>query len=288
MSLPAATAPPTPGPSEEWVVNRVRTGRLQGVDLKEAWRYRELAQLLALRTLKLRYRQTFIGVAWVVLQPLVTLAIFAVVFGHYAHLPAQGIPYATFVFPGLVIWTYVSTAVNGAAVELVSNQELVTKVYFPRVLAPVSALLSGLPDLGISLVLTGILMAVTGVAPGWAVVLLPVWLAAALGVSLGTGLLLAALNVRFRDVRQTLPFLIQTWFFITPVVYAGSLVGDGGLRSLLALNPMVGVIDGLRWSLLDARVPPVTDALGLVTLAALLAGGILYFRASERWFADVI
>lgn len=282
MTTPTATS------ADDWVVNRARTGRLQGIDLREAWRYREVAQILALRTLKLRYRQTFIGVAWVVLQPVITLAIFAIVFGHYGRLPAQGIPYAAFVFPALCVWTYVSGAVSAAAIELVSHQELVTKVFFPRVLAPVSALLSALPDLLISLVLSGIVMAFAGVAPGWAIVTLPLWLAAAFGVALGAGLLLAALNVRFRDVRQTLPFLIQTWFFLTPVVYAGSLVGDGVLRALLALNPMVGVVDGLRWSLVDAPAPPVTDALGLITLLALVVGGILYFRASERRFADVI
>lgn len=244
--------------------------------------------MLALRTLKLRYRQTFIGVAWVVLQPVITLAIFAIVFGHYGGLPAQGIPYAAFVFPALCVWTYVSAAVGAAAIELVAHQELVTKVYFPRVLAPVSALLSALPDLLISLLLSGIVIAISGVVPGWAIVLLPVWLFAAGLVALGAGLLLAAVNVRFRDVRHTLPFLIQTWFFVSPVVYAGNLVGDGLLRAVLALNPMVGVIDGLRWSLVDAPAPPASDALGLITLTALVVGGVLYFRASERRFADVI
>lgn len=244
--------------------------------------------MLALRTLKVRYRQTFFGVAWALLQPLVTLAVFAVLFGHFARLPAEDIPYAVFVFPALCIWAYVSTAVNAAAVELVSNQELVTKVYFPRVLAPVSALLPGIVDLLISLSLTGVLMAVAGVTPGAAILLLPVWILGAILVALGLGLWLAALNVRFRDVRQTLPFLLQTWLFISPVAYASTLIKDEGLRVLYSLNPMVGVIDGLRWSLVDAPAPPLADVLSAVVTLVLVISGLVYFKASERQFADVI
>lgn len=275
-------------PSVRWTVNRAPSSRWQGVDLKEAWRHRELALMLASRTLKLRYRQTFFGVAWAILQPLVALVIFTVIFGRLARLPAEGIPYAVFVFPALCVWTYVSMTVTAAANELVSHQELVTKVYFPRVLAPAGALLPGLLDLVISLSLTGILMAATGVAPSLAVALLPLWLASAVVVAFGLGLWLAALNVRFRDVRQTLPFLLQTWLFVSPVVYASSLLGDGWLRLLYSLNPLVGVIDGLRWSLVGAPPPPASDLLSALTALLLLGTGLLYFRASERRFADVI
>jgi len=275
-------------PRTAWVVNRAPTARWQGVDLAEAWRYRELAYMLALRTFKLRYRQTFFGIAWALLQPLVALAIFAVIFGRFAKLPADGIPYAVFVFPALCIWTYVSTAVSAASLELVSHQELVTKVYFPRVLAPVSALLPGVVDLVISLSLAGVLMAATGVAPGPAILLLPMWILLSCLVALGSGLWLAALNVRYRDVRHTLPFLLQTWLFVSPVVYSSSLIEDGWLRALYSLNPMVAVIDGLRWSLLDAPAPPAYDLLSGAVTILLVVTGLVYFRASERKFADVI
>jgi lipopolysaccharide transport system permease protein len=275
-------------PSERWVVNRAPSRRLTGIDLAEAWRHRELALILASRTFKLRYRQTFFGVAWALLQPLVALAIFSVIFGRYAKLPAEGIPYAVFVYPALCLWTYVSSAVGGAAVELIDHQELVTKVYFPRVLAPVAALLPGLVDLAVSLVLAAILVAATGQDVGWALVLLPLWIALVVLAALGLGVLLSAINVRFRDVRHTLPFVLQTWFFVSPIVYASSLVGDGALRVAYALNPLVLPIDGLRWSLVGAKAPPLADLASLVTIAVLVTTGIFYFRASERRFADLI
>lgn len=274
--------------ADHWVVNAAPTGRWSGIDLAEAWRYRELALILAARTFKLRYRQTFFGVAWALLQPLVALAIFSVIFGRFGKLPAEGVPYAAFVYPALCLWTYVSTSVNAAAVELVDHQELVTKVYFPRLLAPLAALLPGLADLGVSLVLAGAVIAIAGVSPGWAIVLLPLWLALAVLASLGLGLWLAALNVRFRDVRHTLPFLLQTWFFVSPVVYASSLVEGGTLRVLYALNPLVLPIDGMRWSLVSAPAPPLADLASLATIAVLVVSSVFFFRASERRFADLI
>lgn len=271
-----------------WVVNRPPQSRWSGVDLREAWSQRELAYFLAQRTFRLRYRQTAFGIAWALIQPLAALAIFTVIFGRYARLPADGVPYATFVYPALCLWTYVSTAVSASALELVAHQELVTKVYFPRVLAPVAALLPGYVDFLISLLLVGVLMLITDVAPGLAILLLPVWLLAGGIVALGLGLWLAALNVRFRDVRHTLPFLLQTWFFLSPIVYTSNLIEDGALRLLYALNPLVLVIDGLRWSLLDTAAPPAEDLLSLVVMVLLVTSGLYYFRASERRFADVI
>jgi lipopolysaccharide transport system permease protein len=282
------TVPSPGGLHDRWTINKPPARRWSGVDLREAWEHRELALFLALRTLKLRYRQTFFGVSWALLQPLVALAIFSVVFGRFARLPADGIPYAVFVYPALCIWTYFSTSVTASALELVEHQELVTKVYFPRVLAPAAALLPGLVDLAISLLLAGVLMAVTGVAPGPAVVLLPFWLIAAGIVAFGVGLWLAALNIRFRDVRHTLPFVLQTWFFVTPIVYSSSVVDDGAFRLLFALNPLVLVVDGCRWSLLDAPAPPPVDLVSAGVGVALFASGLVYFRASERRFADFI
>jgi lipopolysaccharide transport system permease protein len=270
-----------------WTVN-APSSRWGGIDLGEAWRHRELAYFLAQRTLKLRYRQTFFGVAWALVQPLAALLVFGLIFGRFAGLPADGIPYAAFMYPAMCVWTYASSSVNAASLELVSHQELVTKVYFPRVLAPLAAMLPGLVDLGLSLTLTAVLMAISHVAPGPAVVLLPFWLAAGVVAVLGVSLWLAALNVRFRDVRQTLPFLTQIWFFVTPVVYSSSIVDDDALRAVFALNPLVGVIDGLRWSLLDAPPPPLADVLSAVSAIVLLVTGALYFRAAERRFADII
>jgi lipopolysaccharide transport system permease protein len=285
---PPPVAATAPSRSDRWSVNEASTRRWAGFGATELWRERELGFFLAQKTFKLRYRQTFFGVAWALLQPLVALAIFSVVFGRYAHLPSDGVPYAVFVYPALCIWTYMSTSVTGAALELVAQQELVTKVYFPRMLAPVSALLPGLFDLGISLILAGVLIAFADVSPGLALILLPVWIIGAVLTALGLGLWLAAINVRFRDVRHTLPFLIQTWFFLSPIVYSSSTIADEGLRWIYALNPMVLVIDGMRWSLLDAPPPPVSDSVSAVSIVLLAASGMAYFRASERRFADVI
>jgi lipopolysaccharide transport system permease protein len=273
---------------ERWAVNEASTSRWAGFGLREAWRNRELGFFLAQRTVKLRYRQTFFGVAWAVLQPLVALAIFSVVFGRYAKLPSDGMSYSVFVYPALCVWTYVSTSITGAALELVGHQELVTKVYFPRMLAPMSALVPGLLDLAVSLVLAGVLIAISGVSPGPALLLLPVWIAAAVLTALGVGLGLAALNVRFRDVRHTLPFLLQTLFFLSPIVYSSSIIEDDSLRWLYSLNPLVLVIDGMRWSLVDAPAPPASDLLSAVTIVLVTVCGLTYFRAAEQRFADVI
>ena len=292
MSLPREAPAPAAATSsaraERWSVNEASTSRWAGFGARELWRERELGFFLAQRTFKLRYRQTFFGVAWALLQPLVALAIFSVVFGRYARLPSDGVPYAAFVFPALCVWIYMSTSVTSAALELVGNQELVTKVYFPRMLAPVSALIPGLLDLAITLVLVAILIALAGVTPGLSLVLLPVWIFAAVLTALGLGLWLSAINVRFRDVRHTLPFLLQTWFFLSPIVYSSSLIKDEALRWVYALNPMVLVIDGMRWSMLNTPPPPLSDLMSAVTIVLLAASGMAYFRVSERRFADVI
>jgi lipopolysaccharide transport system permease protein len=282
-----ASQPTDVRPERRWTINAPST-RWQGIDFAEAWRHRELAYFLAQRTLKLRYRQTFFGVAWALLQPLAALLIFGLIFGRFAGLPSDGIPYAAFMYPAMCMWTYASSSVNAASLELVSHQQLVTKVYFPRVLAPLAAMLPGLVDLGLSLVFAAVIMAVTGVTPGPALVLLPLWLAAGVLAVVGVSLWLAALNVRFRDVRQTLPFLTQIWFFLTPVVYSSSIIDDRLLRAVFALNPLVGVMDGIRWSLLAAPPPPAVDLLSALSAIVLLVTGAFYFRAAERRFADVI
>jgi lipopolysaccharide transport system permease protein len=257
------------------------------VDLRQLWDFRELAVALAGRDVKLRYRQTLLGVAWAVIQPLLAAAIFAAILGRVLKVTSEGLPYIVFVYAGLSIWTYVSTTVDATARSLVDKSELVRKIYFPRLLAPIAATLPGLIDLAISLLVLVVFMALTGVAPGLAVLLVPVWVGAAVALAFTIGMTLAALNVEYRDVRYALGFLVQIWLFASPVVYPSSLI-DGWERYLYALNPVVGVLDGFRWSALGAQLPPAADLLSIASTVVLFVGGLVYFRRAERRFADVI
>jgi lipopolysaccharide transport system permease protein len=270
-----------------WAENRAPSGWLPELDLRELWRFRELALVLAQRDLKVRYKQTVFGIAWVVIQPLIAVAIFAVVFGRLADLPSEGLPYVVFVYSGLVLWSYFSRSLESVAQSLVQNRDLVTKTHFPALVAPVALVLPGLADLLVSLVVVGVVMAVYGVAPSFAIVFLPAWIGACVLVVLGAGLWLAALNVRYRDVRHTMSFLIQVWLFASPVVYASSLV-EGGWRYVYALNPMATVLDGFRWSLVDGPPPGPEALVSLAVVVLLLAGGLVYFLRAERRFADLI
>jgi lipopolysaccharide transport system permease protein len=269
-----------------WVENRPSRG-FRGLDLRELRQYRELAGFLALRDLKVRYKQAAFGVAWAVLQPLIGVVVFTVVFRRLAKVPSDGIPYQVFAFLGLAVWAYVSSGVTKAAQSLVTNSPLVTKVYFPRVLAPLAAVLPGLLDLALSLVVLGALMAVARLAPTWAALTLPFWVLALLVVTLGVGIWLGALNVQYRDVNQAITLLVQLWLFLSPVAYPSSLVPDAW-RPLYALNPLTGILDGFRWALLGASWPGRYLAISLAVAAALLASGLVYFQRVERRFADVI
>ena len=215
-----AAAPRAPG----WAENRPTHGWAPQLDVRELWAYRELALALAARDLRVRYKQTFFGVAWVVLQPLLAVFIFNVVFGRLARLPTDGVPYPVFVYCGLVVWFYFSSTVTSAAQSLVDQREIVTKVYFPRLIAPIAAVVPGLVDLAISLVVLAVFLAVYGVTPGPEVVLLPLFLLGAVFLALGSALWLSSLNVKYRDVRHVLGFLLQIWLFASPVVYSISLV----------------------------------------------------------------
>jgi len=270
-----------------WVENAPSSGWFPRLDARELWRERELALVLALKDLKVRYKQTFFGVAWAVLQPLVAVVIFSLLLGRAAGLPSGGIPYPVFSYTGLVVWLYFSAATSAAAQSLVDNRELVTKVYFPRLLAPLAAMLPGLVDVAVSLPIIGIFLAVWSVAPSYQLLLLPAWVVAALLTALGVGLLLAALNVRYRDVRYLLPFLLQVWFFASPIVYTGSVV-SGGWRYLYAVNPMVTTVTGFRWSIAGGRPPGLEALVSLAIVCALLVVGFVYFRRVERSFADAI
>jgi homopolymeric O-antigen transport system permease protein len=272
---------------DEWTENRPPRRGLPRLELGEAWAHRDLGLVLAQRTLKVRYRQTLLGVAWAVLQPLAGLVIFTIVFGHLAKLPSDGLPYALFVYPGMCLWIYVSTSVSTAAAELPEHPHLVTRVYFPRIVSPAAAVVPGLLDFIVALSLTAVLLVIYDVAPGPQIVLVPVWMAGAAVVAFGVGTWLAAVNVKYRDVRHALPFLLQTWFFLSPMVFPSSLVGDDW-RIVYALNPLVGVVDGLRWSVVGAATPPIADVASLVSAVVILVGGLFYFRSVEVSFADVI
>jgi lipopolysaccharide transport system permease protein len=273
--------------TSDWVENRAPSGWLPGLELRELWRFRELAIVLASRDLRVRYKQTVLGVGWAVLQPLVAAAIFTIVFGRLANLPSDGLPYAVFVYSGLVVWTYFAGGLETVSQSLIRDRDLVTRTYFPRILAPAAGAIPGLVDLAVSLVVLGFFMAAYGVAPELQLLLLPLWVLAALLLLLGAGLWLAALNVRYRDVRHTLTFLIQVWLFASPVVYPSSLV-EGAWRYAYALNPMATVIDGFRWSAVDGPAPGQPALVSLAAAVVLVVCGFVYFLRAERRFADVI
>lgn len=276
-----------PGPAPDWVENRASEGWLPTLHLGELWSYRELGIAFALKSLRVRYKQTVLGVAWAVLQPVLAVILFSIVFGRLAGLPTDDIPYPVFNYAAMILWLYVSLGVAAAAQSLVENRDLVTKIYFPRLVAPVSAALPGLVDFAISALLLVVLLGLYGVTPSLAVVLAPAWVLAAMLVVAAVGIPLSALNVRYRDVRIALPTLLQLWLFASPVVYSSSLV-EGGWRYVYALNPMVTVLDGFRWSVADG--PPVgPEALvSAAVVVALLVVGLVYFDRAERSFADVV
>lgn len=258
------------------------------VKLAELWEYRELLFFLIWRDVKIRYKQTLLGVAWAVLQPLLTMLVFTLFFGRLAGIPSDGVPYPLFAYTALVPWQFCAFAVTQAGNSLVANQNLITKVYFPRLLVPLATVLTGLVDSAIAGLLLLGMMAYYGIVPTLAVAALPFLILLAIGTALGTSLWLSALNVQYRDVRYTLPFITQLWLFLTPVVYGTSLVPERW-RVVLGLNPMASVADGFRWALLG--VPPAPASMFIVSSVAMLVvlgSGLLYFRRLERTFADVV
>jgi homopolymeric O-antigen transport system permease protein len=262
------------------------------IRLRELWEYRELLYFLIWREVKIRYKQTALGVAWAVLQPVLTMVIFSVVFGRFAGMPSDGLPYPVFAYCALLPWQLFTFALTESSNSVVANQRLITKVYFPRVMMPIAAVGVGLLDFAISFVvllgLIGFYGAFFDIGVGAALWTVPLWTLLAVMTALGVGFWLSALNVKYRDIRYTVPFLAQLWFFATPVVYPTSIV-PADWRFLFALNPMVGVVDGFRWALLDtARAPEPTVLISIGAVLVLFAGGLFYFRRVERTFADVI
>ena len=265
-------------PTRGWVALR----------LGEVVAYRELLFFLVWRDLKVRYRQTVLGVAWAVLQPLLTMLVFTLFFGRLARVPSDGVAYSLFAYTALVPWTFFATGLAMASNSLVASANLITKVYFPRLTIPLATVLASLVDFALAFPLLFGLMWHHGIAPTANVVWLPAFIALAFATALGVGLWLSALNVEFRDVRHVVPFLTQLWMFATPIAYPSSLLPERW-RTVYALNPMVGVVEGFRWALLgtDTRPGPMIAVSALAALA-LLVGGAFFFRRMERTFADVV
>jgi len=267
----------------------IEAGRAESHYWRDIWRYRELFYFLAWRDILVRYKQTVIGILWALLRPLLTIVVFTVVFGRLANLPSDGVPYPILVCAAMLPWQFFATAFAEAGNSLVANSNLVSKVYFPRFIVPASAVVVSVVDFLISLLILIGLMLWYGVIPDWRILTLPGFLLIAFGAALGAGLWIAALNVRYRDFRFVIPFLVQMGLFISPVGFSSSIVPEQW-RLLYSINPMVGVIDGFRWSVAGSEATFYWPGfvLSLALVIAVLVTGIAYFRRTERTFADVI
>ena len=256
--------------------------------LHELWEYRELLYFLTWRDIKVRYKQTALGAIWAVIQPLFMMVVFSLFFGKLAGVASDGVPYPVFTFCALLPWQLFAHSLTQASNSLVGNQNLITKVYFPRLVVPISAVLGGLVDFAIALVILFVMLFLYGIVPGWQIVALPAIVLLAVMTALAVGLWLSALNVQYRDVRYTINFLVQFWLFATPVAYSSSIVPEKW-RAFYALNPMVGVVDGFRWALLGKpESPGVPILVSLIVVSLLLVGGLYYFRRLEQQFADIV
>ena len=270
-----------------WVTIEPPRGALH-VGVGELWEHRELLYFLTWRDIKVRYKQTALGVAWAVLQPLATMAVFSLFFGRLARVPSEGVPYPLFAFTALVPWTFFANGLTQAANSVVLNQNLVTKIYFPRLAIPIATVLAGVVDLVLSFVLLVVLMLYYGVPLSPRMVWVVPCTLLAFATALGVGFWLAALNVRYRDVRYTVPFLVQLWLFASPIAYSSTLLSEPW-RTAYGINPMVGVVEGFRWALLGTRPGPgAMVALSAVVALLLMVSGALYFRRMEQTFADVV
>jgi homopolymeric O-antigen transport system permease protein len=258
------------------------------LNLDELWAHRELVYFLTWRDIKVRYKQTALGATWAILQPILTMAVFALFFGKLAKVPSDGIPYPLFAFTALVPWMFFANGLTQASNSLVYNQNLLTKVYFPRLAIPISTIIAGFLDFALAFVVLLAMVLYFGIVPTVNIVWLPLFVLLAVVTSVGVGLWTAAVNVQFRDVRYTIPFLTQFWMFATPVAYPSSLLSEPW-RTVYGINPMVGVVEGFRWSLLGVNTAPgPVIALSSLVAIGLLVSGAYYFRRMERTFADVV
>lgn len=267
----------------------IEAGRSERHYWGDLWRYRELFFFLAWRDLLVRYKQTVIGIAWALIRPFLTMVVFTLVFGKLAKLPSDGIPYPILVFAALLPWQFFSNAFTEAGNSLVSNSSMISKVYFPRLIIPVSAVIVGFVDFLISGVILVGLMIWYGFVPDWKILTLPIFIFIAFAAAMGAGLWFAALNVKYRDFRYIIPFIVQLGLYISPVGFSSSIVPEQW-RLLYSLNPMVGVIDGFRWAILGGNTQLYWPGLllSLFLVLAILVTGIYYFRKTEKTFADVI
>ncbi|HTC63545.1 MAG TPA: ABC transporter permease [Candidatus Saccharimonadales bacterium] len=273
---------------ENRIVRIQARGTWLALDLAELWAYRELLYFFVWRDIKVRYKQTVIGAAWAILQPVLTMIVFSLFFGKLAKIPSQGLPYPIFYYSALLPWMYFATAMQGATNIVVDNQRVITKIYFPRVVLPIASVLSGLLDFSISFGVFLIMMAYYRIAPMSSVIWLPAFLLLAVFTALGVGLWLSALNALYRDVRYVVPFLVQFWMFASPVAYPSSLVPEKW-RWLYGLNPMAGVIEGFRWALTGHGQPPgILLAASSVAVLLLVFSGLIYYHAVEGTMADVV
>jgi lipopolysaccharide transport system permease protein len=278
--------PPLPSRHKKIIIEK-RSGTIND-QWSELWEYRELLYTFVERELKIRYKQTAIGVSWVVLQPMIAVVIFTVIFGQFAKIPSDGVWYPVFALTALLPWNFFSQAISRAGGALVSNANLVSKIYFPRILLPLSMVLAPLIDLALSLLLLFALLMYAGIPLTLKVLTLPAFVLVAMFASMGISLFLSAANVKYRDIGHAIPFLIQIWMFMSPIVYPVSLVPESW-RWLYGLNPMAGVIEGFRWALLGQTAPdPMVIVESCLIFSIIFIVGLLYFKKMERQFADVI
>jgi len=282
----------TQGSSPPAATETVRLERTEGIrrilDVADLWRFRDVALQIAKRDVTVRYRQTFLGAAWAILQPLATMVVFALFFGRLAHVQSEGHPYPLFSLTGLVAWTFFANALLLGSDSLTANPLLISRIYFPRIFIPAGVLAAGLLDLTIAVVLVLIIVIVTGYGPPLAIISLSLLVVILVAAALGVASMLAAVNVRYRDVKYVVPFVTQFWLFATPVAYPITLVAEPW-RTIWAINPMVGVVEGFRWAMLGAAHPPwALIGISAASAMVLLAGGLAYFHAAERTFADIL
>jgi lipopolysaccharide transport system permease protein len=253
----------------------------------EMWHFRELLYFLTWRDIKIRYKQTVLGFVWAVLQPFMTMIVFSLFFGKLAKMPSEGVPYPIFNFTALLPWQFFEGSINTSTSSLVANANMITKVYFPRLFIPVSAIVSGLVDFAIAFIVLIGMMFFYHIAPNLGVLLLPLFLLLAMITAMGVSLWMSALNVKYRDVRYVVPFLMRFWFFATPIAYPSNLLNEPW-RTLYGLNPMVGVVEGFRWALLGTQPPEAMLFLSILISLTLLISGLIYFNRTEKTFADII
>jgi lipopolysaccharide transport system permease protein len=270
------------------VVRRQASPSWVAINLAELWQYRELLLFQAARDIKVRYKQTLLGAGWAILQPVLTMVVFSIVFGRLAGVSSEGVPYPVFAFAALLPWQLFAYALTHSSNSLLENPELLTKVYFPRLIMPLASVLAGLVDFAIAFAVLVLMMLSYGIVPGWAILTLPLFIALAIAAALSVGLWLSALNVKYRDVRYTIPFLAQIWMLASPVGYSAAEIPPEW-QGLFGINPMVSVIEGFRWALLGrSSSPGPMLAASAAATAFLLIGGLFYFRRMEKSFADIV